>query len=254
MPRDKYATNDRVTSMEHRARRAVSLTLWGSVAPVNEKADFADGRKSGDECHPIFVMSWLKNITDGLGGLPISWVDFLTIIIIGIGVVRGRKRGLSEELLDTTKWILILVAAAFSYKFIGDFMNQKPVLSLLSFYIFSYILVAVVIQVIFLFIKKQFGQKLIESDVFGQAEFYGGMVAGAVRFTCIYFFALSILHAPYYSPEYLEARAKAVDYNYGSDFFPHPCKIQPTVFKQSLTGQGAEKFLTFLLIEPTSED
>ena len=78
------------------------------------------------------------------------------------------------------------------------------------------------------------------------------MVAGAVRFTCIYFFALSLLHAPYYSPEYLAARAKEVDYNYGSDFFPHPCKIQPTVFKESLTGRGAEQFLSILLIEPTS--
>ena len=199
-------------------------------------------------------MSWLKSITDVLGGLPISWVDFLTVVVIGIGVVRGRKRGLSEELLDTTKWILILVAAAFSYKFIGDFMNQKPVLSLLSFYIFSYVLVALVIQAIFLFIKKQFGQKLVESDVFGRAEFYGGMVAGAVRFSCIYLFALSLLHAPHYSPEYLAARAKEVDYNYGSDFFPHPCKIQPAVFKESLTGQGAEKFLAILLIEPTSAE
>ena len=199
-------------------------------------------------------MSWLKSITDVLGALPISWVDFLTLVVIGIGVVRGRKRGLSEELLDTTKWILILVAAAFSYKFIGDFMNQKPVLSLLSFYIFSYVLVALVIQAIFLFIKKQFGQKLVESDVFGRAEFYGGMVAGAVRFSCIYLFALSLLHAPHYSPEYLAARAKEVDYNYGSDFFPHPCKIQPSVFKQSLTGQGAEKYLAILLIEPTSAE
>ncbi len=199
-------------------------------------------------------MSWLKSIVDVVGALPISWADFLTLVVIGIGLFVGRKRGLSEELLDTTKWILILVAGAFSYKFIGNFMNQRPVLSLLSFYIFSYILVAVVIHSIFLFIKKQFGQKLVESDVFGRLEFYGGMAAGAVRFTCIYFFALSILHAPYYSPEYLAARAKEVDYNYGSDFFPHPCKIQPSVFKESLTGQGAEKYLSFLLIEPTSAE
>ncbi len=199
-------------------------------------------------------MSWLKSITDSLDGFPISWVDFLTLVIVGIGVVRGRKRGLSEEMLDTIKWILILVAGAFTYKLLGNILNQKPVLSLLSYYIFSYILVAVVVQMIFLFLKKQLGQKLIESDVFGRGEFYGGMVAGAVRFGCMYLFALSILHAPHYSPEYLAARAKEVDYNYGSDFFPHPCKIQPTVFKQSLTGQGAEKFLSILLIEPTAAE
>ena len=199
-------------------------------------------------------MSWLKSITDVIGALPISWADFLTMIVIGIGLFVGRKRGLSEELLDTTKWILILVGAAFSYRFVGDFMNQWPVVSQLSYYVFAYIFVAIFIHAVFLFIKKQLGQKLVESDMFGRMEFYGGMAAGAVRFSCMYFFVLSILHAPYYSPEYLAARAKEVDYNYGSDFFPHPCKIQPAVFKESLTGQGAEKFLSILLIEPTSAD
>lgn len=199
-------------------------------------------------------MSWLKSISDVLGALPVSWVDFLTVIILIVGFMVGRKRGLSEEILDVTQWILILIAGAFFYKMLGDLMGIQPVLSKLSFYIIAYMLIALAIKGVFAFIKSRFGQKIVESDVFGRAEFYGGMVAGAVRFSCIYFFVLSILHAPYYSPEYLEARAKEVDYNYGSDFFPHPCKIQPAVFKRSLTGKGAEMFLSRLLLEPTSAD
>ena len=84
----------------------------------------------------------------------ISWVDFLTVAVIMIGIARGRRRGLSEELLDTIQWILIVVAGAFLYRYVGNFLNQKPVLSLLTYYIFSYILIAILIKVIFTFIKK----------------------------------------------------------------------------------------------------
>jgi uncharacterized membrane protein required for colicin V production len=196
-------------------------------------------------------MEWLKSITQMMGALAVGWVDFLTILVICIGIVRGRKRGLSEELLDTMMWLIILVAGAFLYRIMGNFLIQKPILSLLTYYILSYVSVALAIKIIFVLIKRKFGQKVVESDMFGRLEFYGGMMAGAVRFSCMYFFALSLLHAPHYSEEFWASRAKEVDYNYGSDFFPHPCKIQRSVFQDSFTGKNAEKYLAMLLIEQT---
>jgi len=198
------------------------------------------------------MMNWLQGFGNTLANLPVSWVDFLTIVLLLIGLVRGRKRGLSEEFLDTTQWVLIVVLGGLFYKTIGKALNQKPFFSLLTYYMFSYMLIALMVKLVFFMIKTKVGQKLIEGDVFGRFEFYGGMAAGAVRFACVYFFVLSLLHAPFYSEEYLKQRAKEVDYNYGSDFFPHPCKIQPSVFKHSYTGIGAEKFLAMLLIEPTA--
>ena len=183
------------------------------------------------------------------GSLTVGWVDFVTILVILIGVVRGRKRGLSEELLDTIMWILILVSCSYFYRSLGDLMNQKPLLSKLTYYMLSYILIALGIKIVFAFIKSKFGTKVAESDLFGRLEFYGGMAAGAVRFTCVYLFLISLLHAPHYSAEFLAKRAKDVDYNYGSDFFPHPSKIQSAVFKDSFTGLKAEKHLAVLLIE-----
>ena len=186
-----------------------------------------------------------------MAGLSVGWVDFLTLLVICIGIVRGRKRGLSEELLDTTMWLLIVVGGAFSYQIIGKVLSQKPILSVLTYYMLSYIAVALVVKIIFVLIKRKFGQKMVESDMFGRLEFYGGMAAGSVRFLCMYLFALSLLHAPHYSEEYWTQRAKDVDYNYGSDFFPHPCKIQRAVFQNSFTGKNAEKYLAILLIEQT---
>ncbi len=196
-------------------------------------------------------MEWLNKFTALMSGWTVGWVDFVTILVVLIGVVRGRKRGLSEELLDTTMWLIIVIAGAFLYRIMGNILVQKPILSLLTYYILSYIAVALAVKIIFVFIKKKFGQKMVESDIFGRLEFYGGMAAGSVRFLCMYLFALSLLHAPHYSPEYWEQRAKDVDYNYGSDFFPHPCKIQRSVFENSFTGKNTKKYLAILLIEQT---
>jgi len=196
-------------------------------------------------------MNWFNNYVNSVGKLQISWVDFLTIIVLLIGVVRGRKRGLSEEMLDTFQWLLIIVAGGFFYKGLGKALSVKPIFSQLTYYMLSYLVIALGVKVVFMMIKRKLGQKLIEGDVFGRFEFYGGMGAGMVRFACAYFFVLSLLHAPFYSEEYYARRAKEVDYNYGSDFFPHPCKIQPTVFKNSFTGKTAEKYLAKLMIEQT---
>ena len=62
---------------------------------------------------------------------------------------------------------------------------------------------------------------------------------------------LALLNAPYYSPEFLVQRAKDVDYNFGSDFFPHPSKIQKAVFTDSFTGTRIQKHCAVVLIERT---
>jgi uncharacterized membrane protein required for colicin V production len=192
----------------------------------------------------------LKTLTS----ISVGWVDFLTILVLCIGFVRGRKRGLSEELLDTLQWLIIVIAGAFFYRQVASILGQRPVLGLLSYYVLSYIIIAMLVKMVFMFIKKHVGQKVVESDMFGAFEYYGGMTAGCVRWSCMYLFAISLLHAPYYSPEALAARKKAVEYNYGSDFFPSINKIQADVFKTSLTGRGAQQYLAILLLAPASNE
>ena len=205
-------------------------------------------------------MSWLSDILKTLGNLggaiPISWVDFVTLLVLCVGVIRGRKRGLSEELLDLIKWLIIVVACGFFYHQLGEAMGEHPIpgVAPLYFYLLAYWGIALFVWGLFAFIKKRFGQKLIEGDVFGRFEFYGGMCAGAVRWLCVYFFILSMLHAPFYSAEEREAHRKYVDYNWGSDFFPSVCKVQDSVYLSSLTGLGATKYLDRFLMEPVSGD
>src|SRR4051812_32596464 len=113
-----------------------------------------------------WINSFLSSVNSLLGALPISWVDFITLIILGIGFVRGRKRGLSEELLDTTQWLLIVVVGAFLYHTLAGLVRQGPVLSVATCCIISYIVIALLLKILFSFFKRHFGQKLVESDIF----------------------------------------------------------------------------------------
>ena len=41
-----------------------------------------------------------------------NWFDLLLLAMICAGVLRGRKRGMSEELLDFLQWLAIIIGGA----------------------------------------------------------------------------------------------------------------------------------------------
>src|SRR5712664_1338385 len=107
----------------------------------------------------------------------INWVDVLIVVLLLLGIVRGRRRGISEELLDVIKWAVIVVACAFFYEPAGVFLAQNSVFSLLSCYVATYALIALVILLVFSFLRRTVGQKPVSSDAFGPTEYYLGMAA-----------------------------------------------------------------------------
>src|ERR1043166_3493153 len=129
--------------------------------------------------------------------LPFNWVDIAIVIFLGLGVFRGRKHGLSQELVVMLQWVVIIFACAFLYKMLGELLVSFSALnfSLLFSYIVSYLFIAVVVKMIFLLIKGSAGGKLTGSDVFGAGEYYFGMLAGLIRFICMVFFALALINA-----------------------------------------------------------
>src|SRR5687767_11308571 len=63
--------------------------------------------------------------------LPFNWIDLAVVAVIAIGVTRGRKRGMSEELLDVIKWVMILFACSQLYEPLGSLLATASVFSLL---------------------------------------------------------------------------------------------------------------------------
>lgn len=190
-----------------------------------------------------------------LDQLPINAFDLAVIIVLALGIFRGRKHGMSEELLRLAKWLAILFGCAALYQPGGELLAQfTTMFGRLSCYLVAYVAGALLFSLLFVGIKRALGGKLLGSDIFGRSEYYLGMGSGLVRFSCILLAALALLNARYFSPTEVRAMEKFQNDVYGSDYFPTLYSVQSTVFERSLTGPWIKEYLGFLLIQPTEPE
>ncbi|MFN3409380.1 MAG: CvpA family protein [Limisphaerales bacterium] len=181
--------------------------------------------------------------------LPFNWFDLLVIAVITFGCFKGRRRGMSQELVPLLKWVCILVGCAFLYRPVADFIASMAFSRLFASYA-AYLLIAAVIAGLVTVLNRSLGGKLVGSDVFGKAEYYLGIAAGGVRYVLILLFGLALLNARLFTPQELEQRRLYVQKNYDNDFFPSLHQVQTAVFKDSFAGPPIHENLNFFLIKP----
>jgi uncharacterized membrane protein required for colicin V production len=190
-----------------------------------------------------------------LDQLPINLFDLVVIVVVIAGIARGRKHGMSEELLSLLKWLAILFGCAAIYEPAGLMVGAfTGMFDRLSCYLLAYISGALLVLLLFAGIKRALDGKLLGSDIFGRSEYYLGMVSGLVRSSCMLLAALALLNARHFSPLEVRAMEKFQDDVYGSNFFPTLHSLQATVFDKSLTGPWIKENLGFLLIKPTKPE
>lgn len=185
--------------------------------------------------------------------IGVSWVDFVVVFVLGFGIWRGRKRGMSEELVDIVKWTITVVAAALAYRPLSVLVQQSTgALSPLVASVGAYLAVVLVIAIAFFYIRKHTEEKLTGSDVFGSGEYYLGMFSGLARYACILIVAFAFLHARQYSAEEIKASEKYQLDNFGSSFFLTLPDLQRAVFAESIFGRSVKEFIGFVLIVPVA--
>jgi hypothetical protein len=190
-----------------------------------------------------------------LDKLPINLFDLVVLVVLMAGLARGRKHGMSEELIKLLQWLTILIGCSAVYEWGGQmFGDFTGLFGRLTRYLMVYIGAALLITALFALVKRSLGGKLLGSDVFGKAEYYLGMASGLVRFSCMLLVALALLNARYFSPAEVRAMQKYTDDVYGSDYFPGLHSVQQTVFEKSVTGPWIRQYLSFLLIKPTEPE
>ena len=187
-----------------------------------------------------------------LSQLPINLFDLVVIVVLGAGIFRGRKHGMSAELLSLLMWLAILLGCSAAYEPGAELIGQfTDMFSQLTCYLLAYVGGALLIFLLFVGIKRVFSGKLLGSDIFGRTEYYLGMGSGLVRASCMLLAGLALLNARYFSPAEVRAMEKRDIDIYGSDFFPGLHTLQTTVFNQSLTGPWIKDNLGYFLIKPT---
>ena len=183
--------------------------------------------------------------------LPLSWFDGVVVLVLVFGIFRGRKNGMSKEILPLFEWFAVIFISGLFYSFIAEWLNRTAGLGALMSNVVGYLIPAVIIFLIFSTIKRTVGLRLYGSNMFGSAEYYLGVPSGMVRYACVLFFALSLLGARHYTPQQIQASNDFQQRWYGSHFFPDLYNVQDEVFRKSFTGPYIKEYLSVLMIEPT---
>jgi uncharacterized membrane protein required for colicin V production len=192
-----------------------------------------------------------------LDNLPVNWFDFTLLGVLGFGLFRGRKNGMTKEVLPTIEWICIVVAGAFTYPLLAPLLNSTCGLSQAWSASLGYIAVAMVIMIVFSFIKKALMPRLEGSNIFGSSEYYLGMPSGMIRYGCILLFFLALTNAPHYTAADIAAKAA---YNkrwyggglYDGNYVPDFNTVQDAVFKKSFSGPYIQSYASIMLVQTDS--
>jgi uncharacterized membrane protein required for colicin V production len=193
-------------------------------------------------------------IMDFIASLHASWVDILVLLVVVFGIIQGRRRGMSEELLDLVKWILVVLVAGYVYQPVGKLLAYYTYISDVYCYEMVYVLVVGVFIVGFSYLRPALGEKVMGRDFFGSGEYYLGMASGAFRWVCIILVLLALLNARHYSAEEIRQENAYQENNFGSIRFPTLITLHTAILENSMTGYLARTYLGPLLIQPTAPD
>lgn len=180
------------------------------------------------------------------------WFDVLVAVVLAWGIVRGRKRGMSEELLSLMQILTVLTVCGMYHRPLGNWFAEMANVTYLFAYLFTYACLLILVVAVFGAVRRAVGEKLVGSDLFGRMEYVLGMVSGMVRYASYMLVMMAILNAPVYTQEEVRAQVKRQVDSLGSNFFPTPGQVQRAMMKESFTGRWVHRNLESLLIQPTA--
>jgi uncharacterized membrane protein required for colicin V production len=193
-------------------------------------------------------MMFMAALPPVLAKTQFNYFDGVVLVWLIIGLFRGRKRGMSQELLPVLQWIGIVVAAGLLYQPFYPTIRQYTQFGILASAITAYLLVALGVHLIYLWFKQMFGEKLVEKDPFGRGEFYLGMMAGIVRFACMILVLMALMNSHIESAAERAETEKFQKANFSDIRFPTYGEIQQAVLFQSFSGNLVQSNLKPILI------
>lgn len=180
--------------------------------------------------------------------LPIGWFDVAAVVILGFGMWRGRKNGMTKEMMPLLQSLVLVIVCGLGYPIVAKPLANVMGLSKTASFIWGYLILAFGVFLIFSLFKRLVMHKMEGSSFFGSNEYYMGMVSGLIRYSAFLLFGLALLNAPFYSAVEIQARQIYVQRWYGANYFPGLQDIQQGVFKSSFIGPRIKDYLGVLLI------
>ena len=191
--------------------------------------------------------------TLALDKLPINWFDMALLLILAFGLFRGRKNGMTKEVLRVFQWLALVIVCGLFYETAAQALINIAAWNKPTSYVTGYLILAFLVWLAFVVLKKILVPRLTGSNVFGSGEYYLGMFSGMVRFACMVFFLLALLNAPVYTQAEIQAHQAYVKRwfgggVYGGNYIPDMQMVQESVFKKSFAGPYIKDYLGTLMI------
>jgi membrane protein required for colicin V production len=193
--------------------------------------------------------------------LPFGWFDVVLAAVLGFGLFRGRKNGMTKELLPMLQWLITVLVCGLAYEMVGKLIINLSGWTVLTCYLLSYFGLMFFIYLGFHTVNKIIQPRLTGSNFFGSGEYYLGMASGMIRYTCMLFVALALLNAPYFTAAEIKKEKDDAHETYGAGlkefgggFFLafHPSQIQEAVFQKAFTGKYIKQYADVMLINTES--
>lgn len=185
-------------------------------------------------------------------GMNVNYVDLIVVVWLIIGLLYGRKRGMTQEILPTIQWVAIVVVGGLFYRPLAALIQQYAHFESLWSNILGYLLIAFGIHLVYLWIKHLINNKLIGTDMFGRMEYYFGMAAGVVHFGCMVVMVCALMNARIITQAELAKTEKAQSDAFSDIRFPTYGSIQQAVLFQSFSGPMIRTNLSSVMIATTA--
>src|ERR1700744_1357455 len=124
--------------------------------------------------------SWLAD------KLTFNWFDLAVVLVLTCGYLRGRKNGMSKEVLLAPKWVGMVVAAGLGYLLLGGWLIQTGAVRSVfgnlvrektAAYVSAYVLIALAVTLVFSLINRAIKARVTSGNFFGNGEYYLGMLS-----------------------------------------------------------------------------
>src|SRR5579863_992613 len=100
------------------------------------------------------IAATVQSLSDN--ALPFNWFDVAVLVLLGFGVFRGRRNGMTRELAPTIQWLLVVFAAGLGYPYLAQIYNTQCHMYKLWSALGSYLSIAIPLFLMFMPIKKAF--------------------------------------------------------------------------------------------------
>ncbi len=179
-----------------------------------------------------------------------NYIDCVLVAWLLAGLLLGRRRGATQEVLPAIQWILIAALAGLFYAPVSGLIFQSTAGSFTHLWanITAYGAIAFVIHLFFVWLKQGLEDKITGSDYFGRSEYYLGMFAGLIRFACIFIVLCAFMHARIVTPAELAETEKMQKKNFEGVRFPTYGSVQHSLLAESFSGRLIQQNLGLLLI------